>query len=115
MKLDGSISAVVTGGASGLGKATVTALREQGVKVAIFDVNTENGERVAKELGATYCEVNVMDEASVDAGFAKARAANGQERCLVNCAGGGRGGNSPRGSKNRAGAGNPCPEAPRPC
>ncbi|WP_293487321.1 SDR family NAD(P)-dependent oxidoreductase, partial [Parvibaculum sp.] len=92
MKLDGSISAVVTGGASGLGKATVTALRAAGVKVAIFDVNKENGERVAKELGATYCEVNVMDEASVDAGFGRAREANGQERCLVNCAGGGRGG-----------------------
>ncbi len=50
---EGSSSAVVTGGASGRGKATVTARREQGVKVAIFDVNTENGERVAKELGAT--------------------------------------------------------------
>ncbi|MBX3447085.1 MAG: SDR family NAD(P)-dependent oxidoreductase [Parvibaculaceae bacterium] len=92
MKLDSSISAVVTGGASGLGKATVKALRDLGVKVAIFDLNRENGERVAKELGATYCEVNVMDEASVDAGFEKARAANGQERALVNCAGGGRGG-----------------------
>lgn len=92
MKLDESISAVVTGGASGLGKATVTALRALGVKVAIFDLNKENGERVAKELGALFCEVNVMDEASVDEGFEKARAAHGQERCLVNCAGGGRGG-----------------------
>ena len=92
MKLDESVSAVVTGGASGLGKATVTALREKGVKVAIFDLNRENGERVAKELGALYCEVNVMDEDGVDAGFAKARAENGQERILVNCAGGGRGG-----------------------
>src|SRR5690554_3009851 len=75
MKLDENISAVVTGGASGLGKATVTALRALGVKVAIFDLNKENGERVAKELGALYCEVNVMDEASVDAGFEKARRA----------------------------------------
>ncbi len=92
MKLDSSVSAVVTGGASGLGKATVTALRELGVKVAIFDFNAETGEAAAKELGAIFCQVNVMDEDSVDAGFAKARAANGQERILVNCAGGGRGG-----------------------
>ena len=92
MKLDSSTSAIVTGGASGLGKATVKALRDLGVKVAIFDFNAETGEATAKELGAVFCQVNVMDEDSVDAGFVKARAANGQERILVNCAGGGRGG-----------------------
>lgn len=92
MKLDSSASAIVTGGASGLGKATVKALRDLGVKVAIFDLNPQTGQATADALGALFCEVNVMDEASVDAGFAKARAANGQERMLVNCAGGGRGG-----------------------
>jgi NAD(P)-dependent dehydrogenase (short-subunit alcohol dehydrogenase family) len=92
MKLDSSVSAVITGGASGLGRATAEALREKGVKVALFDLNKETGEKTAKEIGALFCEVNVMDEASVDAGFAKARAAHGQERILVNCAGGGRGG-----------------------
>jgi NAD(P)-dependent dehydrogenase (short-subunit alcohol dehydrogenase family) len=92
MKLDETVSAVVTGGASGLGAATVKALRDLGVKVAIFDKNPETGERKAAELGALFCEVDVMSEESVDAGFAKARAAHGQERCLVNCAGGGRGG-----------------------
>ncbi len=90
MKLNETMSAVVTGGASGLGAATAAALRQLGAKVAIFDMNPETGERKAREIGATYCNVNVMDEASVDAGFAKARAANGQERILVNCAGGGR-------------------------
>ena len=90
MKLDSSISAVVTGGASGLGAATVKALRDLGVKVAIFDFNPETGEAKAKELGATFCQVDVNDEAAVEAGFAKARAANGQERILVNCAGGSR-------------------------
>ena len=84
MKLDSSVAAVGTGGASGLGKATVQALRNLGVKVAIFDFNAETGEAAAKETGATFCQVNVMDEASVDAGFAKARAANGQERILSN-------------------------------
>lgn len=92
MKLDSSISAVVTGGGSGLGKATVKALRDLGVKVAIFDMNAETGARTAEETGALFCQVNVMDDASVEAGFAKARAAHGQERVLVNCAGGGRGG-----------------------
>ncbi len=92
MKLDSSVAAIVTGGASGLGAATVKALRDLGVKVAIFDLNRETGEAKARELGALFCEVNVMSEESVDAGFAKARAAHGQERVLVNCAGGGRGG-----------------------
>jgi NAD(P)-dependent dehydrogenase (short-subunit alcohol dehydrogenase family) len=87
MKLDSSISAVVTGGASGLGEATVRALVAQGVKVAIFDLQAEKGEALAKELGGVFCEVNVTDDASVDAGFAKSRAAIGQERILVNCAG----------------------------
>ncbi len=86
MELKG-LSAVVTGGASGLGAATARALAKEGVKVAIFDMNAEKGEAVAAELGGVFCHVNVTDEASVDAGFAKARAAIGQERILVNCAG----------------------------
>jgi NAD(P)-dependent dehydrogenase (short-subunit alcohol dehydrogenase family) len=92
MKLDSSISAVVTGGASGLGLATVKALREKGVKVAIFDFNPENGQKVADETGSVFCQVDVMDEDQVLAAFEKARAANGQERVLINCAGGMRGG-----------------------
>jgi NAD(P)-dependent dehydrogenase (short-subunit alcohol dehydrogenase family) len=91
VKIDSSISAVVTGGASGLGLATVKALRDLGVKVAMFDLNAEAGEASAAELGATFCKVDVTSDEQVDAGFAKARAANGQERILVNCAGGARG------------------------
>jgi NAD(P)-dependent dehydrogenase (short-subunit alcohol dehydrogenase family) len=86
MKLSG-VAAVVTGGASGLGEATVRALANEGVRVAIFDVNVAAGEKVAAEVGGVFCEVNVTADASVDAGFAKARAAHGQERILVNCAG----------------------------
>jgi NAD(P)-dependent dehydrogenase (short-subunit alcohol dehydrogenase family) len=89
MKLDSSVSAVITGGASGLGAATARVLVQHGVKVALFDMNPETGEAVAKELGGVYCQVNVTSEEEVDAAFAKARAANGQERILVNCAGGG--------------------------
>ena len=87
MKLDNTVSAVVTGGASGLGEATARALAAKGVKVAIFDMNKDKGEAVAAEIGGTFCEVNVTDEASVDAGFEKARAAHGQEAILVCCAG----------------------------
>src|SRR5690348_6284889 len=87
MKLDSSVAAVVTGGASGLGEATVRALAAQGVKVAIFDMNDAKGEKVAAEVGGIFCKVDVTSDESVDAGFAKARAAHGQERILVNCAG----------------------------
>lgn len=87
MKLDASLAAVVTGGASGLGKAVAQALAAKGVKVAIFDLDAERGETVASDIGGIYCSVNVTDDASVDAGFEKARAAHGQERILVNCAG----------------------------
>jgi len=87
MELSNSVSAVITGGASGLGEATARALAAKGVKVAIFDMNAEKGEAVARDIGGIFCAVNVTDEASVDAGFAKARAAHGQERILVNCAG----------------------------
>jgi NAD(P)-dependent dehydrogenase (short-subunit alcohol dehydrogenase family) len=87
MKLDSSVSAVVTGGASGLGAATVRALAAQGVKVAIFDMNAEKGEALASAVGGIFCKVNVTSDADVDAGFAKARAAIGQERILINCAG----------------------------
>ena len=86
MKLAGC-SAVVTGGASGLGEATARALAAEGVKVAIFDMNAEKGEKVAAEIGGVFCNVNVTSDESVEAGFAKARAANGQERILINCAG----------------------------
>jgi NAD(P)-dependent dehydrogenase (short-subunit alcohol dehydrogenase family) len=87
MKLDSSIAAVVTGGASGLGLATARALAAHGVKVAIFDMNDTKGEAVATELGGVFCKCNVTSDEEVDAAFAKARAANGQERILINCAG----------------------------
>jgi NAD(P)-dependent dehydrogenase (short-subunit alcohol dehydrogenase family) len=87
MKLDSNIAAVVTGGASGLGEATARALAEKGVKVAIFDRDADKGEKVAAEIGGVFCHVDVTSDESVDAGFTKAREANGQERICVNCAG----------------------------
>ncbi len=81
------VAAVVTGGASGLGEATARALAAKGAKVAIFDRDVERGAKVAAELGGVFCEVDVTSDEKVIAAFDKARAAHGQERVLVNCAG----------------------------
>ena len=87
MELNASVAAVITGGASGLGAATARALAQQGVKVALFDLQADKGKELAAEIGGTFCEVNVTNDESVAEGFKKARAAHGQERILVNCAG----------------------------
>jgi NAD(P)-dependent dehydrogenase (short-subunit alcohol dehydrogenase family) len=86
VQIDKNTAAVVTGGASGLGKATVLALAKAGIKVALFDLNAEAGEKIAQEIGGTFCKVDVTSEESVLAGFEKARAAQGQERVCVHCA-----------------------------
>jgi NAD(P)-dependent dehydrogenase (short-subunit alcohol dehydrogenase family) len=87
MELNNKVSAVVTGAASGLGAGTARALAAKGVKVGILDVNAELGEKIAAEIGGAFARCDVTDEASVDEALAMVRAANGQERVLVNCAG----------------------------
>lgn len=87
MDITNKTAAIVTGGASGLGEATARALAEKGAKVAIFDMNEQAGNAVAQDIGGIFCQVDVSDEDSVDAGLTEARAAHGQERILVNCAG----------------------------
>lgn len=111
MKLGPDISAIVTGGASGLGRATAEALIAHGVRVALFDKNAEIGPGVASGIGAIFVEVDVMDQASVDAGFVAARAVNGQERILVNCAGGGFGAHKTVARSKETGAIEPYPIA----
>ena len=86
MKIDNNIAAVVTGGASGLGRATAEALAASGVKVAIFDINEALGEEVAQAIGGLFVHVDITDEQSVLDGYATARAAHGQERVCVHCA-----------------------------
>jgi len=86
MKIDNTIAAIVTGGSSGLGRASAEALAAAGVKVAIFDLNEEAGEAIAAQIGGIFCKVDIMSEESALAGFEKARAAHGQERVLVHCA-----------------------------
>ena len=86
MKVSSETPVVVTGGASGLGRASAEAFAAAGAPVAIFDINEELGTKVAESIGGVFCNVNIMDEDSVVAGFEKARAAHGQERVTIHCA-----------------------------
>ena len=74
------LSAVITGGASGLGEATARMLVAGGAKVALFDMNAEKGEALAAELGGIFVSVDVSNPSSVAAGSkppAQRRARNG--------------------------------------
>jgi NAD(P)-dependent dehydrogenase (short-subunit alcohol dehydrogenase family) len=86
MKLTG-VAAIVTGGGSGLGRATAEALAAKGAKVTVFDLNPAAAEEAAKTIGGLAVAGDVADEASAGAGLVKAAAAHGAARVLVNCAG----------------------------
>jgi NAD(P)-dependent dehydrogenase (short-subunit alcohol dehydrogenase family) len=86
MQISG-LSAIVTGGASGLGEATAKMLAAQGAKVTIFDLNEEVGTATAQAIGGHFVSVNVADDASVAAGLEEAESRHGVARILVNCAG----------------------------
>ncbi|PPJ24137.1 3-hydroxyacyl-CoA dehydrogenase [Nocardia nova] len=87
MKLENAV-AVVTGGASGLGLATVKELHGQGAKVVIIDLPSSTGEAIAKELGAgvVFAATDVTNEEQVSAAL-DAAAQLGTLRIAVNCAG----------------------------
>jgi NAD(P)-dependent dehydrogenase (short-subunit alcohol dehydrogenase family) len=86
LEIDGS-TAIVAGGASGLGEATVRVLRERGAQVTIADVNAEKGGSLAEELGLPFVACDVRAEEQVQAAVASATAANGPLRIAVCCAG----------------------------
>ncbi|HEY4806559.1 MAG TPA: SDR family NAD(P)-dependent oxidoreductase, partial [Roseiarcus sp.] len=86
MKLSG-VAAIVTGGGSGLGRATAEALAGKGAKVTVFDLNPAAAEEAAKSIGGLAVVGDVADEGSAAGGIAKAAAAHGPARVLVNCAG----------------------------
>ncbi|MGR3783405.1 MAG: SDR family NAD(P)-dependent oxidoreductase, partial [Albimonas sp.] len=69
MKLQSGLSAVITGGASGLGEACARRLAEAGVKVTLFDLNDEKGEALASEIGGLYAKTDVSDPEAVKAGL----------------------------------------------
>ncbi|MEA2341139.1 MAG: hypothetical protein QOG11_1216 [Solirubrobacteraceae bacterium] len=86
MKIEGS-SALVVGGASGLGEATARRLYEQGAVLTISDVNADKGQELAGELGAAFVQADVREEAQVEAAVAKAAEAEGGLRIAITCAG----------------------------
>jgi len=86
MDLSG-VSAIVTGGASGLGGATAEALAGAGAKVAIWDLNEEKGREHAATLGGAFFPVDVSSEDSVAEALAGTVSAHGTPSVLVNCAG----------------------------
>jgi NAD(P)-dependent dehydrogenase (short-subunit alcohol dehydrogenase family) len=88
MRIDGSC-ALVTGGGSGLGEATVRELVRRGARVAILDLERSPGARVAAELGSAACfsPGDVTGEEPVRAAIERAIAAFGGLRILVCCAG----------------------------
>src|SRR5580700_6465701 len=88
MKIAGA-GVVITGGASGIGRAVAQAMAARGGRVAIFDLNEAAGQDVARELGsgALFEKVNVTDESSIVAAVAKTMGAFGAIQICVNCAG----------------------------
>jgi NAD(P)-dependent dehydrogenase (short-subunit alcohol dehydrogenase family) len=84
-------SAIITGGASGLGAATALALTQRGAKVVVLDLQAELGQKLAAEIGGRFVKADVADEAQVQAAV-DATSELGPLRVLVNCAGLGKAG-----------------------
>jgi NAD(P)-dependent dehydrogenase (short-subunit alcohol dehydrogenase family) len=80
-------SAVVTGGASGLGAATAEELARAGAKVACLDVNLDGARAVAERIGGCAVRCDVTDGEQAAAALAQARDQHGAARILINCAG----------------------------
>jgi NAD(P)-dependent dehydrogenase (short-subunit alcohol dehydrogenase family) len=80
-------SALVVGGASGLGEATARALHERGALVTIADVNAEKGQALSEELGVQFVPCDVREESQVETAVAQAAAVDGGLRISVCCAG----------------------------
>jgi NAD(P)-dependent dehydrogenase (short-subunit alcohol dehydrogenase family) len=81
------VPVIITGGGSGLGAATARAMAAKGAKVAVLDVRKENADKVAEEVKGLALGADVTNEEQVRAAIAKAEAAHGIARVLVNCAG----------------------------
>jgi NAD(P)-dependent dehydrogenase (short-subunit alcohol dehydrogenase family) len=80
-------AAVITGGASGLGRAVAERIIARGGRAVIFDVQDDAGRAAATAIGATFVKCDVSSEAEVNAAMGGARQAMGRINLLVNCAG----------------------------
>jgi NAD(P)-dependent dehydrogenase (short-subunit alcohol dehydrogenase family) len=80
-------AALVTGGGSGLGEATARELARLGAKVAVLDVNLDNAQRVATDIGGVAIACDVTSPDSVQAAIEIAAAAHGPARILMQIAG----------------------------
>src|ERR1700674_2673855 len=78
---------IITGGGSGLGAATARAMAAKGAKIGVHDQSKEKTEKVAAEVKGIALHADVTDEEQVKAALAKAEAAHGIARVLMNCAG----------------------------
>jgi NAD(P)-dependent dehydrogenase (short-subunit alcohol dehydrogenase family) len=87
MILGSDISAIVAGGAKGLGAAAAESLAAAGCKVAILDMYRDEGEVLAARIGAIYRHLEISSEITVDTALDFAREEHGMERILINCAG----------------------------
>jgi NAD(P)-dependent dehydrogenase (short-subunit alcohol dehydrogenase family) len=81
------VAVLITGGGSGLGAATARAMAAKGAKIGVIDQNKENAEKVAAEVKGVALHADVTDEDAIKAAIAKAEAAHGIARVLMNCAG----------------------------
>src|SRR5258706_1366385 len=81
------VAVLITGGGSGLGAATARAMAAKGAKIGVIDQNKENAEKVAAGVNGVALHADVTDEDGIKAAIAKAEAAHGIARVLMNCAG----------------------------
>lgn len=81
------LSVLITGGGSGLGEATARAMAAKGARVAVLDMNKAAADKVASDIGGIAVIGDVSQEEPVKDAIAKAEAAHGAIRILVNCAG----------------------------
>jgi NAD(P)-dependent dehydrogenase (short-subunit alcohol dehydrogenase family) len=87
MKIDSTVSALVTGAGSGMGAAAARALAAAGAKVTLVDIHLDAAKTLAAEIGGIACAADITNEASMQAAFAEAAKAHGPVRVVIHCAG----------------------------